>query len=346
MKIVVAMSGGVDSSAVAKKMIDENYDVIGATLSFGKFCGTQTCIDAKKIADELGIELHIIECEKEFEENVVKYFASEYVLGNTPNPCVKCNRYIKFALLLEFAKRQNANYLATGHYAKIIEENGIFKLAKAKDLSKDQSYFLSQLKYEYLQCIKFPLGDMIKKHEVRKYANDKNLSVAKKSESQDICFTANKNYKDIVKQYYSTKSGDIIHVSGKFLGQHNGIINYTRGQRKGLGISYTEPLFVVDIDAENNVVYVGNEKDLMTSEFNIFDTNILYKNIEFGKEYNFDVKVRYSQNLEKAKVIFNKNGVTDVKLLNPSRNVAKGQLCCIYDGEFVVGSGFIRYYYG
>lgn len=339
-KILVAMSGGVDSSTVASKLIEDGYEVEGATLYFGKFCSVSTIEDAQKVAKQLHIKHHIIECEENFENKVVKYFANEYISGHTPNPCVKCNREVKFYELLKLREKIEADYLATGHYAKITNHNGEYWLEKGEDLTKDQSYFLGQLKYEYLQYIKFPLEN-INKITVREYAKKLGLIVADKPESQDICFTKGKDYKAIIENYYKQKSGDILHINGNKLGEHDGIINYTRGQRKGLGIGYTEPLFVIDIDAEKNIVYVGEKKYLFNTELNINKLNLLNKKLEFNIEYEFDVKLRSTNNPDRAKIIFKNENEAIIKLLQPSRNISKGQLCCIYDNTRVVASGYI-----
>ncbi len=339
-KVLVAMSGGVDSSTVAARMLEEGYVVEGVTLSFGKFCSELAVIDAKKVAEQLGIKHHVLECEEKFENKVIKYFVDEYINGHTPNPCVKCNREVKFYELLKLREEIGADYLATGHYAKITDHSGVYWLEKGCDVMKDQSYFLGQLKYEYLQYIKFPLEN-INKTEVRKYAKELGLVVAEKAESQDICFTKGRDYKEIIKNYYNGKRGDILHINGKKLGEHNGIINYTQGQRKGLGIGYTEPLFVIKIDSEKNIVYVGGEKDLFKTNVKIDRVNFLDLTLEFEKEYEFDVKLRSTNNPDRAKVIFHNDNSADVTLLKPSRNVSLGQLCGIYNGARVVASGYI-----
>ena len=339
-KILVAMSGGVDSSTVVSQLLNEGYEVEGATLYFGNFCSLSGIEDAKKVAKQLGIKHHIIECEQAFENNVVKYFASEYINGKTPNPCVKCNREIKFNELLKFREKIGADFLATGHYAKISNHNGIYWLEKSKDDKKDQSYFLSQLRYEYLQYIKFPLENL-RKTDVRKIAEDIVLLIANKPESQDVCFTKGKDYKTIINQYYQNKKGDILHINGTKLGEHNGIINYTQGQRKGLGIGYTEPLFVIELDPINNIVYVGSEKDLYKTKLKINKVNFLNLSLKYNTEYEFFVKLRSTNNPNKAKVIFCENGEADVELFEPSRNISKGQVCCFYDDTRVVASGYI-----
>lgn len=340
-KVLVAMSGGVDSSAVVGKMLENGYEVEGATLNFGKFCSELAVIDAKKVAQQLGIRHHVLECENKFENKVVKYFVNEYVKGRTPNPCVKCNREIKFYELLKLMEEVGADYLATGHYAKITNHNGVYWLEKGYDSIKDQSYFLGQLKYDYLQYIKFPL-ESIDKTEVRRYAKELNLVVAEKAESQDICFTKGKNYKEIIKNYFEVKKGDILHINGKKLGEHNGIINYTQGQRKGLGIGYTEPLFVIKIDPDKNIVYVASEDDLFKTNIKIDRVNFLDLTLEFEKEYEFDVKLRSTNNPDRAKIIFHNDNTANVILLKPSRNVSLGQLCAIYDSNRIVASGYIQ----
>lgn len=341
-KILVAMSGGVDSSTVATKLLEDGYEVEGATLNFGRFCSKLACIDAKRVAEQLGIKHHIINCENNFENKIIKHFAEEYMKGNTPNPCVKCNREVKFYELLKLREEIGADFLATGHYARITEHDGIYWLERGNDLKKDQSYFLGQLKYEYLQYIKFPLAD-IEKTEVRKYAKDFGLVVAERAESQDICFTQGKDYKEIIKNYYDMTCGDIVNIeTGKKLAEHSGIINYTQGQRKGLNIGGTnEPLFVIKIDAEKNIVYVGEEKLLFKNELQINSVNFLDLDLEFEKEYEFNVKLRSTNNTNKAQIIFHRDLSADVKLLQPSRNISKGQLCGIYKENRIVASGII-----
>jgi tRNA-specific 2-thiouridylase len=373
-KILVAMSGGVDSSSVASKMLEEGYEVEGVTMKFANFCSELAVIDAKKVAKQLNIKHHVLELGNEFEDKVIKYFVNEYSQGRTPNPCIKCNREIKFGELLKLREKIGADFLVTGHYAKISkhsassfsysheDENPIidstaqnhgndetsneYWLERGKDILKDQSYFLSQIKYEYLQYIKFPLAD-IEKIDVRRYAKNLGLVVAEKPESQDICFTAGKDYKEILKNYHVGKSGDIFHINGEKLGTHSGIINYTRGQRKGLelGGGYKEPLYVVDLNAEKNIVYVGAWEDLFKNTLTIKDVNFLDKSLEIGKPYKFGVKLRHIQALDMAKIIFNSDGTANVELDKPSRNIAKGQVCCMYRGDRVVASGYIILFY-
>jgi len=342
-KILVAMSGGVDSSSVASKLLEDGYDVEGITLSFGKFCSSLAVIDAKKVADQLKIKHHVLMCEENFENKVIKYFANEYIRGNTPNPCVKCNREVKFFELLKFKDEIGAKYLATGHYANIVNHGDVYWLERAFDVKKDQTYFLGQLKYEYLQYIKFPLCG-ITKDNIRKYANNVGLIVANKAESQNICFSNGKNYKDIVKSYFQSKPGDIVYIkTGQKIGKHSGIINYTQGQRRGINIGgFLEPIYVVDFDPNDNIVYVGEEEYLFKSELKINGINLLDLNLEINIIYNVTVKVRSEDIPEPATVMFCDNKKAIIKLLKPSRNISRGQLCAIYNGNRLIASGFIE----
>lgn len=341
-KIVVAMSGGVDSSTVAAMLLQKGHEVIGVTLDFKIPCSKVAIRDAQKIAKKLNIEHHVIDCEKSFKKDVVHYFAETYVKGQTPNPCARCNRLVKFAELIKFMHVVKADCIATGHYAKIVKSKGIYKLYKGSDKIKDQSYFLGFLKYDYLQYIKFPLEGM-NKSEVRKFAKKLRLHVAEKSDSQDVCFV-DKDYKEVIEKYYpkSFKEGDIVHVNGKKLGEHNGIINYTIGQRRGLNIGYTEPLYVVRIDSEKNVVYVGSESDLYSDKIKLKNLNLLDLAFESDVEYKLTVRLRSTHEGEKAKVVFKKDKKTaKVELMKLSRAITKGQLCVFYDRAKVIGSGWI-----
>ena len=342
-KVLLGMSGGVDSSVSALLLQKQGYEVIGATLELftkNNNCDKNTYVDVKHICESLGISHYIYNCKQQFKEHVIQDFINCYSICKTPNPCIECNRYMKFGVMWEKAKELGCNYIATGHYAKITNHNGIYWLEKSADEVKDQSYFLSQLKYDYLQYIKFPLEN-IEKTEVRKIAEKIGLAVANKPESQDICFMKGKDYKSVIAQYYTNKKGDIIHINGTKLGEHNGIINYTQGQRKGLGIGYKEPLFVISLDPVNNLVYVGSEKDLYKDELKINNINFLDLSLKFNVEYEFFVKLRSTNSPSMAKVVFYDNNEAKVKLLEPSRNISKGQVCCFYDSNRVVASGYI-----
>jgi len=341
-KILVAMSGGVDSSTTAAILQKQGYEIQGVTMDLGKFCHSTALKDAQKVAKELNIKHHVLNLEKVFEKEVVQYFAKSYLNGETPNPCARCNKFIKFNELIKFMKKLKCDYLATGHYAKITKNKEGYKLQKGKDSFKDQSYFLTMINPEYLQYIKFPLAN-IEKTQTRKTAKTANLSTAEKAESQDICFVQNGDYQKVIKQYYPKceKSGKIIHINGKELGEHNGIINYTIGQRKGLGIGYKEPLYVIEINAKTNNVIVGSFKDLNGSIVNVKEVNFLTKDIEFNKEYELSVKLRFAHKSQKAKVVFYKEQTAEVVLEKQGRAITKGQVCAFYKNSQVIGGGWI-----
>ncbi|MDR2077652.1 MAG: tRNA 2-thiouridine(34) synthase MnmA [Rickettsiales bacterium] len=334
------MSGGVDSSVTAARLQEDGHSPIGVTLKMGRKCDQLAIDDAKKVADLLAIEHIVLDVSADFEEKVVKYFVDSYVAGETPNPCGMCNRYIKFQELIGLMQRIGADYLATGHYAAIVENNGVHELRKAKDVNKDQSYFLSTIKYDFLKHIKFPLNSL-EKSEVRKYAKKIGLHVADKQESQDICFIETNSYKDFLMQRIGSgqKCGLIRHTNGEILGEHSGTFRYTIGQRRGLGISYRTPIFVIRIDASTNTVYLGDEKELYSDEVNIININCLASSIDKNKEYS--VKLRSSHREQRGTIELEENGRARVKLLQPTRAVTRGQLCCLYDGDRVICSGWI-----
>jgi tRNA-specific 2-thiouridylase len=342
-KILVGMSGGVDSSATCALLLQQGYEVIGMTLDYGKFCESADYKDSKEVCRQLGIKHHVFKCENEYEEKVVKYFVYAYTGGETPNPCANCNKYIKFPTLLEKREELGCDFLATGHYARVMKnKQGIYELQKGIDSVKDQSYFIGQIRYEYLQYLKFPLGNKTKQ-QVREFAKNINLYVADKAESQDMCLARGKDYREILRNYAEQKEGDIIHITtGEKLAKHNGIADYTQGQRKGLGIGgTTEPLFVIKIDPRANIVYVGSESDLFKKEVYIDTLNLLASELEQHKEYEVEVKLRSTTKADKGRVIFGKNDA-NIVLDVASRNVSKGQLCGIYIKERLIASGFIK----
>jgi tRNA-specific 2-thiouridylase len=342
-KILVGMSGGVDSSVTCALLLKNNYDVEGVSLNYGKFCEESDEKDAIEVAKQLGIKHHIVKCEDIYEEKVVKYFVNSYSDGETPNPCANCNKYIKFPKLLEMRERLDCDFLATGHYARITIHNGEYWIEKGIDITKDQSYFIGQIKYDYLQYLKFPLGEMTKK-EVREFAKSINLFVADKSESQDMCLAKGKDYREILRNYINPQRGDIINIAdGKKIGEHNGITDYTQGQRKGLNIGGADkPLFVVKIDPRKNIVYVGYEEDLFQKKILIDSLNLFDLSMKFNLPHEVDIKLRSTTKTDRATIILNENKTADIILTNPSRNVSKGQLCAIYDNNRLLCSGFIK----
>jgi tRNA-specific 2-thiouridylase len=352
-KVVVAMSGGVDSSVVAGLMKEEGYDVTGITLKLyddsktskdsRQCCAGQDILDAKRVAEHLGINHKILFYQKKFKEEVIDSFIDSYVAGETPIPCIQCNQTVKFRDLFRYAKELNADALVTGHYVTRLQNNGKASMYRAKDSNRDQSYFLFSTTQEQLNYLRFPLGE-IEKEETRNIANKLSLNVADKPDSQDICFVPNGDYSSVIKKFRpeSFKKGDIIDVNGKKLGEHEGIINYTIGQRKGIKISSTEPLYVVNIEADSNKIIVGSKESLIIQNIELKNLNILGSEKEFSEHVS--IKVRSTGKLLKAKVNIINNSAS-VNIVEGEAGIAPGQACVFYSkddiGDKLLGGGWI-----
>ena len=344
-RILLGMSGGVDSSVSAVLLQKQGYEVIGATMNM--WTDTEKSIeDAKKVCQKLGIEHHVIDCIEKFRCNVINKFISEYENAKTPNPCVECNRYLKFGAFYEKAKELGCEYIATGHYAKTeySEKYKRYVLKKSDEIKKDQTYFLYYIPKEEIEYIVFPLQNRASKEETRKIAEETGLEVAQKKDSQEICFIPDNDYQGFLQKHSSQrpKSGNIVLKDGTILGKHNGLINYTIGQRKGLGISYKEPLYVIKLDIQKNQVIVGTEQDLYSKELIANEINWLAIN-ELKEPLRLTAKVRYRAKEAQCVVYPIEENQVKVIFDEPQRAITPGQSVVFYDENIVVGGGKIIY---
>ena len=376
-RVLLGMSGGVDSSVSAILLKKQGYEVIGATMKL--WCGAnkeekekneKSIQDAKKVCEKLGIEHYVFDAQKEFEKYVIDDFVEQYKNAKTPNPCIECNKKIKFGYFFEKAQELNCEYVATGHYARIeySEKYNQYVLRKSSEEKKDQSYFLYTIPKEKLSKIIFPLQDFTSKEEIRKIAQENDLEIADKKDSQEICFIPDNCYQNFLENRISKpKEGNIILSNGEILGKHNGLINYTIGQRKGIGISYKEPLYVIELRPDTNDVVVGNESELYSKK--LFANNINWQvdvdKIEkpngneekIDKNYYFKcfAKIRYRakeaesivrvvrMKKNEAQEKFNnknsENETLEVEFKEPQRAITKGQSVVFYDEDGVVLGG-------
>ena len=353
--VVVAMSGGVDSSTVAGMMKKEGFNVIGITLKLyddGKevaaskqCCSGQDIMDAKRVAQKLDIEHKVLYYQNKFKQGVIDNFVESYLKGETPIPCVQCNQTVKFKDLFEVSKDLKADALITGHYVKSITENNSTNMYRAIDENRDQSYFLFNTTREQLNYLRFPLGSLLK-NQTRDIAKKLDLNVADKPDSQDICFVPNGDYASVIQKFKpeSFKKGNIKNLEGQVIGVHDGIINFTIGQRKGIKVSDKDPLYVLKINSEKNEIVVGPKENLGKKNIILKNINLLSDKSEFNK--NIYVKVRSTGKLLDAKVNFSDQNNAKVDLVEAEDGISPGQACVFYNkdtlGYKVMGGGWIK----
>ena len=344
-RVVVGMSGGVDSSVAAALLKEQGYDVVGMTIRVKPADGSSDDIQvASKVAEKLGIEHHTVDCRELFTKKVVNHFCVEYSRGRTPNPCVRCNEHVKFAALLRKARKLGAEFIATGHYARVerLGKSGRYQLKKGRDAGKDQSYFLYFLKQDIMGRILLPLGEM-KKEDVRDIARSLGLASADREESQDVCFVAKGDYRGFVgaRMPQASEPGLILDKQDKELGRHRGILSYTVGQRKGMGISAEEPLYVTGIDVERNAIIVGCKADVYGDELVASNLNwIEFATLE--QPIELKAKIRYRHREGDALVTPISSGEVNVKFTQPQMAITPGQAVVFYNGPVVVGGGTIE----
>jgi len=350
-KVLIGMSGGVDSSVSAILLKQQGYEVIGATMKLWKnedeteFTADK---DAKRVCDQIGIKHHVIDCTQEFQKKVIDNFIQCYNCSKTPNPCVECNKYLKFGKFYKTAKELGCEYISTGHYAKVeySEKYNQYVMKKSDSTKKDQTYFLYGINKEILPQMIFPLDNFKEKEDVRKIAKENNLQVAEKKDSEEICFIPDNDYvsflnRNIKVENNSIKQGDIILQDGTKLGTHKGLINYTVGQRKGLGIAYKEPLYVLKLDKETNSLIVGTEEQLYSNILYADSLNFLV-NIDLSKKIEVKAKIRYRAQEAEATLEILDDGKAKVEFKDPQRAITPGQSVVFYiDDDILLGGGKI-----
>lgn len=346
-RVLLGMSGGVDSSVSALILKEQGYEVIGTTMELfagSSCCNTNTYIDAKNVCNQIGVPHFIYNFKDEFKKYVIDDFINCYSNCLTPNPCIECNKFMKFGLMYEKAKELGCEYIATGHYAKTeySEKYGRWVLKKSKAGKKDQSYVLWNIPKDLVEHVVFPLADFESKDEIRKIARENNLKTANKPDSEDICFIPDGNYKRFLEENsdLKPKKGNIVHVNGTILGKHNGLYNYTIGQRKGLGISYKEPLFVVGFNKAKNEVIVGEKEYIYKTEMIVKNINLLLVD-KIEEPMRVSVKTRYSSKEEMATIEMVDDDTIKVVFDNPVARITPGQSAVFYLDDIVVGGGKI-----
>ena len=344
-KALIAMSGGVDSSVAAAKMVEAGYDCLGVTMRLhdGDNCGAaKEAEDARKIADTLGFPFAVADLRETFATQVMDRFVSAYEAGDTPNPCIECNRYMKFGALMAYAKEQECDLLVTGHYAQVEFDGEKYRLKKAVNLAKDQTYVLYFLTQEQLAHIAFPLGEMESKDQIRAIADEYGFVSAHKADSQDICFVPDGKYADFIRQRTGKEYpvGDFVNADGKVLGQHKGLIQYTIGQRRGLGLALPAPLYVRSKNMESNTVLLTPESELYTTRL-VADGFNWVDGVVPQEPVRVTARTRYNAKEAAATVTALPDGKAEVVFDQPQRAVTTGQAVVLYDGDYVVGGGRI-----
>ncbi|MEN6460246.1 MAG: tRNA 2-thiouridine(34) synthase MnmA [Syntrophomonas sp.] len=338
MKVAVLLSGGVDSSVAALLLKDQGYDVMGLTMvNWDIKVGEK----AAEVARQLNIEHRIVDLTELFKTRIIDYFCHSYEIGNTPNPCVECNKYIKFGALLDIAREAGCDRVATGHYARIDfdGERNRYLLRKGIDINKDQSYFLYGLKQEQLANIIFPLGSLTKS-EVRDIARQRQVPVAESPDSQEICFVSG-DYGDFIRDRVKFKSGEVMDTDMRIVGNHRGLPFYTVGQRRGLGISSSRPLYVVGMDLERNRLLVGGQEQLYQKTLHAGQNNFIYIN-HLDLPLQVEAKIRYRANAAPATIYMENNDRVRVEFVDPQRAITRGQSVVFYQKDYVLGGGIIE----
>ncbi len=344
--VALGMSGGVDSSVAAYLLKKQGYKVTGIYLQMtDKENVDQSLIDAQRVSEQLGIEFRHFDIRDQFKEKVISYFKDSYLNSITPNPCIVCNREIKFKLFFELIKDLDFDYISTGHYVKILqdEESSLYYLGKAEDEKKDQTYFLYYLNQDILSKVIFPLGNY-KKEDVKKIANEIGLNVAQKKESQEICFIADNDYKKYLRKAFGERTfnkGPVIDMDGNIIGEHLGLPFYTIGQRKGLGISLEYPAYVVGWDQNKNILQIGKNEDLFSDRLIAGEINKLDGN-PFEEDLEYDIKIRYSVKTSKGKVKNLRDNKIEVHFTEAQRAITPGQSVVIYKKDRLIGGGVIQ----